>query len=146
MSGRVLVSVAALGLLGADSEPELVKREHKRLEATWRVVRAEVGGTAIPAKEYRELRMVFKGDGFTARRGDEEPQEGSFRVNPAKNPKEMDITRGKDPARQHKQIAIYQLTGELLTICSCDANGERPTSFDTREHPTWTLMVLRRIP
>jgi uncharacterized protein (TIGR03067 family) len=147
MYRRLLVVVLVLGFgVAAGPRPEMVERERQRLEGTWKVTRADAGGTPIPQKEFRDLRLTFKGDKFTARRGDDDAQEGSFTIDPTKNPKEMDITRRNGPARGQKQLAVYQLNGDLLTICSCESETERPTGFDTREQPTWTVMVLRRVP
>ena len=42
-------------------------------------------------------RLTFAGSKFTARRGDEEPQEGSYVIEPRKNPRRIDITRGNGP-------------------------------------------------
>ena len=148
MNHRVVLvlMVFGAGIAGAGPAEEAVQREHKRLEGTWRVVSAEAGGKAIPAREYRGLAMTFAAGKFSARRGDEEAQEGTYSVDPTKNPREMDITRTTGPAQGRKQVAIYQLSGDLLKICSCASDEERPTSFDTRDRPGCTLMVLRRAP
>jgi uncharacterized protein (TIGR03067 family) len=141
----LIVLGASLAWAGQPDE-EAVRREHRRLEGTWSIVSAEVAGTAIPAREFRDLKFAFKDCKFTARRGDEEAQEGTYGINPSKSPREMDISRSNGPARGQKQLAIYQLTGNLLKICSCESGTERPTSFDTRDHPGWTMMTLRRLP
>jgi uncharacterized protein (TIGR03067 family) len=142
----LVVMAVGAGVVSAGPADEVIQREHKRLDGTWRVVGAEAGGVAIPDREYRDLTLTFKGGKFTARRGDEQPQEGTYAVDPTKNPREMDITRSAGPAPGQKQLAIYQITGDLLKICSCDAGGERPTAFETRDRPGCTLMTLRRVP
>jgi uncharacterized protein (TIGR03067 family) len=131
---------------GAGPPEERIEREWQRLEGTWQVVAVEAGGTPIPAREYRELRLTFKDGKFTARRGKEEPQEGTCTIDPGKNPKEMDIARTSGPARGQNQFAIYSLAGNLLKICSCETDNPRPASFDTRDKPGHTLMTLRRVP
>jgi uncharacterized protein (TIGR03067 family) len=146
---RIAAGLVVLGMgvaCAGQPDEEAVRREHQRLEGTWRVVGAEVEGTAIPPREYRDLSLTFKDGKFTARRGEEEPQQGAYAIDPGKNPREMDITRSNGPARGQKQLAIYQRTGNLLKICSCESGTERPTSFDTRGHPVWTMMTLRRLP
>jgi uncharacterized protein (TIGR03067 family) len=148
MSLRLALGCLAFAVSVAAAQPadEAVRREHQRLEGTWRVVSAEVQGTPIPPKEYRDLKLTFKDGKFTARRGEEEPQEGAYTIDPTKNPREIDITRGKGTAPGEKQLAIYHPTGNLLKICSCVSGTERPTSFDTRDHAGWTMMTLRRLP
>jgi uncharacterized protein (TIGR03067 family) len=121
-----------------------VEEEQERLAGTWRVIGAEVEGTPIPPREYRELRMTFADGKFVARRGDEEPQEGTYTLEPRKNPRRIDITRGNSPTGSRKQLGIYQFTGDTLRICTFDNGTDRPTSFDTRDRPGCTLLVLRR--
>jgi uncharacterized protein (TIGR03067 family) len=147
MFGLTAPVCIVLALTGAQTpREEGIRREHQRLEGTWSVVSAETGGTAIPPREFRDLKLTFKDGKFTARRGDEEPQEGTYTIDPGKTPREMDVTRGDGAGRGQKQVAIYQLAGNLLKICSCEAGAERPTSFDTRDRPGWTMMTLRRMP
>jgi uncharacterized protein (TIGR03067 family) len=145
---RIVVLASLLSVLGLAAAPpeDLLQREHQRLEGTWRVVSAEVEGTPIPAREYRDLRLTFKNGKFTARRGVEEAQEGTYAIAPAVTPKEMDIIRSNGPTRGQKQLAVYSLVGDLLKICSCESGTARPTDFDTRDKPGHTLMTLRRVP
>jgi uncharacterized protein (TIGR03067 family) len=138
--------VFAAGAANAGPAEEAAQREHKRLQGTWRVISVEAGGSAIPTREYRGLALTFAAGKFSARRGEEDGQQGTYSVDPTKSPRQMDITRTNGPAQGRKQVAIYQLTGDLLKICSCEASGDRPTGFDTRDRPDCTLMVLRRVP
>jgi uncharacterized protein (TIGR03067 family) len=139
----VVVSLVLGACLVARAAPpeDVLRREQERLEGTWRVVAAEAGGAAIPAREFRDLTLTFKGGAFTARRGDEQAQAGTYSIDPARSPREMDITRGRD-----RQVGIYQVTGNTLKICAGPANGGRPTTFATRETPGATLLTLRRVP
>ncbi len=142
----VLASLVSVAGLAAAPSDELIEREHKRLEGTWRVVSAEVEGTPIPAREFRDLQLTFKDGKFKAKRGDEEAQEGTYAIDPSRNPREMDITRTNGPAQGQKQLAVYSITGNLLKICSYESGTERPSGFDTRDRPGCTLMTLRRQP
>ncbi len=142
----VLASLLSAAGLAAAPQDEFIEREHQRLEGTWRVLSAEADGTPIPAREFRDLQLTFKDGKFTARRGDEEPQEGTYTLDPSRNPKQMDVTRTNGPARGQKQLAVYSLNGNILKICSCETGSERPAGFDTRDKTGYTLMTLRRLP
>jgi uncharacterized protein (TIGR03067 family) len=133
--------------LAASAGPldDLIERDQQRLEGTWKVIAVEAEGTPIPAREFRDLQLTFKDGKFTARRGDEEPQVGAYTINPGKNPREMDIDRTDGPAKGQKQVAVYSLAGNILKICSCEADNPRPKGFDTRDKPGHTLMTLRRV-
>ncbi len=148
MFRTIAVGSLVLGVSFAAAAPqdEFIEREQQRLEGTWRVIAVETEGKPIPAREYRDLLLTFKNGKFTAKRGDEEAQEGTYVINPARNPKEMDIERTDGPARGQKQAAVYSLAGNLLKICACEAATGRPAGFDTRDRPGHTLMTLRRGP
>jgi uncharacterized protein (TIGR03067 family) len=146
MGANALVILAAAVAAAAGPAEEAIKQDQERLTGTWRVIRAEVEGTAIPPREHRELRLTFADGKFSARRGDEEPQEGAYALDPRKNPRRIDITRSNGPTGSRKQLGIYQFTGDTLRICTFDNGEDRPTSFETRDRPGCTLLVLRREP
>jgi len=141
----VLASVGAALAAGAQGE-DRIDRERQRLAGTWRVIGVEVGGVAVPRQQYRDLTLTFKGGVFTARLGDQEAQAGTCTIEPSRNPKEMDIARTNGPVPGRRQVAIYEVSGNALKICSTQAGQERPGAFDTRDHPSYTLMTLRRVP
>jgi uncharacterized protein (TIGR03067 family) len=139
-----LIAAAVLGVLclggqaSAQTAEEKLRREHEKLEGTWYVVRAEAEGTPIPPQEYRALRLTFKNGQFTARRGKDDSDEGTYTIDPTRRPKTMDVT----PRRGRPQLAVYELTGNTLKICSDTSGKERPEGFETRDQPGYTLMVL----
>jgi uncharacterized protein (TIGR03067 family) len=121
---------------------EVARREEQRLAGTWRVIAAEAGGVAVPPKEYRELRLTFKDGKFTARRGDEAPEAGTYKLDPSRDPRGMDIVR-RIGGREVVQKGVYSLNGSLLKICA--SVEERPEGFDTRDRPDRTFLTLRRV-
>jgi uncharacterized protein (TIGR03067 family) len=140
MSGAIVL----VSLLPVASPPgELARREEQRLAGTWRVIAAEAGGVTVPPKEYRDLRLTFRDGKFVARRGSEEPQEGTYTLDPGKDPREMDIVRRAGKDGDVRQQAIYSLTGDTLKICA--STEDRPGDFNTRNHPDRTVLTLRRV-
>jgi uncharacterized protein (TIGR03067 family) len=128
------------------SAEERLKREEQKLAGTWQVVSVEVDGQAVPAKEFRGLKMTFKAGKFTAQKGPGDKQEGTYKLDPSKSPKQIDISRKTGPAAGRDQFAVYSLAGNTLKVCSSGSAKERPDGFDTRGKEGRVLMTLRREP
>ncbi len=139
MFAPVLLSL----MLVAEPPEERVRREEQKLAGTWRVIGAESGGVMVPPKEYRDLQLTFRDGKFVAQKGEEKPQEGTYSIEPLKDPKQMDIVR-RSGDRKVRQQGIYTLNGDILRICA--STEERPDGFHTRDKPDRTLLTLRRVP
>jgi uncharacterized protein (TIGR03067 family) len=149
MSKRLAVVCLLLTPLAAgafQSAEERVQREEEKLAGTWQVVSVEADGQAVPAQQFRGLRMTFKAGKFTAQKGQGDRQEGTYKLDPSKSPKQIDISRKDGPAAGRNQLAIYSLTGNTLKICSGGSDKERPDGFETRGKEGRVLMTLRRQP
>jgi uncharacterized protein (TIGR03067 family) len=149
MSQRLAVLCLLLSPLAAHAlQPaaERAKREEEKLAGTWQVVSVEVDGQAVPPKEFRGLKMTFKAGKFTAQKGQGDKQEGTYKLDPSKSPKQIDISRKDGPAEGRNQLAVYSLAGNTLKICSAGSDKERPDGFATRGKEGRVLMTLRREP
>ena len=119
-----------------------------QLEGTWVFVDAEEKGKKVPqrenAKGLRELKWVFRGDKLALRKGDE-GKEFEYRVDPAKSPKEIDLTLSFGGEKPVSALAIYKLEEKTLTICLGDKQGTtRPQDFKTAPGSQFAIIVLRR--
>lgn len=146
LSGVVVLAVFSGPPAGAEAPREQMQKEHAKLAGTWSVIRGEMDGHPLPQSEIDGLTLTFKNGAFTARRGKEEPQRGSYRIDPGKAPCTMDIERKDGPEHGRKQAAIYTVTGNRLEICSAPAGQQRPAAFSTRGQQGCTLLQLRREP
>jgi uncharacterized protein (TIGR03067 family) len=150
---RTIASVAAglmafslLGTAPAQTPAERLKREEEKLAGTWRVTGVHINGTILPTAQVPDLKLHFKDGQFTARLGKEKPQEGSYKLDPGKKPKMIDLERTSGPDKGKKQVGIYELIGHTLRICACEAGNDRPTDFDTNDKPGYTVLILKRMP
>lgn len=149
MSASVAAGVLAISLFGtalAQTPAERLKREEEKLAGAWRVTGVHVNGMILPSRQVPDLKLTFKDGQFTARLGKEKPQEGSYKLDPSKKPKTIDLERTLGPDKGKKQVGIYELTGHTLRICACEAGNDRPTDFDTNDKPGYTVLILKRVP
>ena len=66
--------------------------------------------------------------------------EGTYRVDPGKTPKEIDLTDSSGT-----RLGIYKLEGDQLTLCLTEPNRpSRPTEFTAPAGSPQMVLVLRR--
>ncbi len=66
----------------------------------------------------------------------------TFKIDPAKKPKEIDITH---PAVKDGTVeGIYSLEGESLKMCYGKKDKDRPAKFSTKAGDRGVLFVLKR--
>jgi len=142
----VCLLLSPLAAHAFQSAEERVQREEEKLAGSWEVVSVEADGKAVPAQQFRGLKMTFKAGKFTAQKGQGERQEGTYKLDPSKSPRQIDISRKDGPEAGRNQLAVYSVVGNTLKICSAGSDKERPDGFDTRGKEGRVLMTLRRQP
>ena len=139
--------VLAVGLLLAAAAPkeEAVKKEMAKFQGTWKFASMEVEGKKKPDKDINKYTVVLKGNQWTVSEGDKTAAQATFRLDPAKKPKTIDLTQTL-PDKGRLIRGIYSLEGDKLTFCDRGADkGDRPTEFATRPDSGLVLVVLKRV-
>jgi uncharacterized protein (TIGR03067 family) len=113
----------------------------KELRGTWRVdFSPGHDGSFTFNGEGRTITHTFEADKvieeFTIR------WETPYRLNPTKNPKQIDFYSLRDPAWIEK--GIYQVEGERLVICRACRNRARPSDFSEEAEDGRTFVYLVR--
>ena len=139
-----VVAVLCLGgpLLADDKKNEA---DLKAMVGNWRVEKAELGGKDI-TEALKVLKFnIREGDKYTAEHGNEK-DDGTFTVDAAKVPKELDVKPTGGPARGKTVKGIYKFDGDTLTICyEHDAEkGKRPEKFESKADTTLLLITYKR--
>src|SRR5262245_22717960 len=131
----VMVLVAGL-LLAADAKKDDAKKDQEALQGSWRPVSSEQGGKD-QTEEAKEHTLTFDKDTFTVKKGDELRFKGTFKLDPTKKPKTIDmtVTEGRRDDDKGKELhGIYELSKDGLKWCTCEPGGnERPKEFATKE-------------
>jgi uncharacterized protein (TIGR03067 family) len=131
-------------LVGFTLQAQDARQELARLEGEWKIEKVEAGGISATPDQLKELKSVtFKGNTFTSLAGVAK-LEGTFKIDPTKNPKTMDLMfkSGQDKDAVYK--AIYSLEGDELKMCGAELGKDRPKNFDVKDKKNHTLMVFKR--
>jgi uncharacterized protein (TIGR03067 family) len=110
-----------------------IKSEIAKLQGDWRIV----SGT-MPDEVMRKATVTFREDRMIMA-VDEQRTELRFRLNPHRQPKEIDLAKG-----ERKSLGIYDLQGDQLRLCyEVDGRAARPHRFEVVTG-TEVLLVLKR--
>ncbi|HZZ78816.1 MAG TPA: TIGR03067 domain-containing protein [Gemmataceae bacterium] len=156
MLTRALFIVVLSAILGTTGTGGTAKTEDaKKLQGTWKFVSVE-GAEKAPPDGFKNIRMKISADKLVVMAEGKEVNSQKYKINDAKNPREIDLVvkvlldRGdvvvaSDETRQ----GIYELKDDRLKICIALATNKktptpagRPTEFKTRGD--LTIMVLER--
>jgi uncharacterized protein (TIGR03067 family) len=130
-------------LVAADDQD--VKKETKKMQGKWVATSLRQGDAEVPKKELDQgkVTLVIDGDTFDFRTP-KDHQKGTFRVDPSKKPRTMDLAvtaKGDKKDKTEKVLCIYEWDGETLRIA---ANQQRrPTDFESRVGGTIVARLKR---
>lgn len=134
----------ALILPADDPKGEAVRSQLERHQGTWAVVAFEHDGQETPEETLGEIERVVMGNRAVWRRNGETFSETTIEIDPAKEPKAIDVIPDGGPFKGRRTPGIYKLDGDRLTICMGQPDGERPEAFAAGKGSRRTLMVLER--
>ncbi|HET6326993.1 MAG TPA: TIGR03067 domain-containing protein [Planctomycetaceae bacterium] len=120
-------------------------QELDRLAGVWSFSQVKVNGKAQPAGHEAD-RMIIQKDGRYAvvqRRG---ITHGTMQVDPAHSPKHYDVVIVSGPMKGVKVSAIYELSGNTLTMCMPLGKPERPAALESKAGDNQLFEVFKREP
>jgi uncharacterized protein (TIGR03067 family) len=130
MSVRVVLPFAVVLLMAADDPAKDAKKEKDRLQGEWTMVSMETRGAKHSKDDVKKYKLTIKGDKWTVMNGLSTGPGRTFKIDPSKDPKTLDLTI-KVGDKEKVSQGIYKLEGDTLTVCRPEDNGERPKEFKT---------------
>ncbi|HEV8070097.1 MAG TPA: TIGR03067 domain-containing protein [Planctomycetaceae bacterium] len=139
-----LVLSFAFGGVAAAADETPATRELARLEGVWSFVQVKFDGTEqLPAGREAD-RMIIQKDGRYAVVQRPQITHGTVKVDPAPSPKHYDIVIGDGRLKGLSVPAIYELSGDTLTICMPFGGKERPTAVESKPGDHHLFEVFKR--
>jgi uncharacterized protein (TIGR03067 family) len=143
-----LTALAVGLLLGAGAPAGEGKKDKDALQGVWKVVSVEERGKSMEDNEGHEV--VIKGDEFTLKRGDKTLFKATFKLDPTKKPKQIDLKITEDLRNKHvgeTAEGIYALEKDQLKACIVEpgSGGARPTEFSAPEGTKQVFVTLKRV-
>jgi RNA polymerase sigma factor (sigma-70 family) len=139
LTGSVLIALL-FATLGRKAQPVLgpkAQTDPELLQGTWNATNVWANGRPLPVDG---IDIVFAGDRVTWRFPRMPPLSPTFRVDPSKDPKEIDLVVGPGVTWP----GIYRLAGDRLQLCVDMTGGrERPASLSGER---FFYYELQRVP
>ena len=142
MVTRVLLPVVVVVLVAASVPTQDTKEELEKLQGEWTMVSSERKGKKLDDKIVKLYKLTITGDQWVVTVGGKQASEATFKIDPSKDPKTMDVTLQAGD-QQVLALGIYKLQGDTLTQCRTEPGLERPKEFKTTEEAR-ALFVWQR--
>ena len=136
-------AVAAAPKDDAPKEKPPADADADKIQGTWVAIWVETGGKPAPSNTIKNLSLLITADKIAFNPGGENRQ-STYKLDPAKTPKIIELTPQDGPAKGKTLRGLYELDGDRLKLCVQNGEGEEPTEFATKPGTGWRLLILRR--
>jgi uncharacterized protein (TIGR03067 family) len=100
----------------------------KAIEGSWAPVKAELGGQPMPDAVLKTIRLKLV-DGKYEVLADGHPDNGTYSLDAAAEPKGMTVTGTEGPNKGKTFPCIYELNDDTLRVCYDLSGTKRPSEF-----------------
>jgi RNA polymerase sigma factor (sigma-70 family) len=144
VTGAGVAAVVPRALADGDDATK-VKAELKKFQGTWVDVYAEKAGEKL--EKVGEHQLKFDGETFSVADHGHVEEKGTIKLNPTKNPREIDLRFQGGGNEEKVVLGIYTWDGENLKLCWGEpGGGTRPTEFTTTPEGGFLVVVKRQEP
>src|SRR5262249_28142337 len=141
-TSAVVIAVFASCLAVAAAQD--AKKDISALQGTWKVVDYKGPDDAF-AKEFKSKgKIIFEGDKLTILIGDVKLGEATYKLDPSKKPKHIDVIPTDGVNKDKAMLGVYALDGDKLTLFSHDDEKVRPKDFSYKAGDAGGLATLQR--
>jgi uncharacterized protein (TIGR03067 family) len=143
MSARAALPCVAVLLVVAATPARDARKELEKLQGEWVGVSVEEKGKKIPGESAKKLKLTIKGEKWLVRFGDKQVGDATFKIDPSKDPKRIDMTF-KVEGDDLDSYGIYKLDGDTLTLRRAGDKAERPKEFKGK-NDRYNFEVWKRV-
>jgi uncharacterized protein (TIGR03067 family) len=140
-----LGGMALLVCMGSawSDNPKSGENDSKAILGSWQMISGELAGNAFPEEVAKSVRLVLSDGKYVVTVG-KNPDEGTTKIDPTKDPKTLDILGVKGPNQSKTILAIYELKGDTLRVCYDLGGKERPKEFKSKPDTKLFLATYHR--
>jgi uncharacterized protein (TIGR03067 family) len=140
MSGVLFLSTVTLLAAGAPASDDV-----EALKGSWSGVSLTQGGKSAPEDLITKFKAKFDGRNYINLADGEVVEEGGYSIDATKTPKTIDFEIRKGEGQGKKQLGIFQIDGDKLTLVVADPGSiDRPKSIKLEKTDPYVAVVLKR--
>ena len=145
MHSNFIFLLAASLVLATELSNENAVPDSKKLDGPWNVTSVVRNRNELPPEKLNGLQATFRDGHFAFKMGEKTLTEGTFQLDPGKSPPTIDLTSKDANGSAQKTLAIYDLTGDILSICGAAPGQPRPSEFEALDGSGHTLTTFQRV-
>jgi len=125
---------------------DLIEKERKIYQGTWRVVAFEIDGKVVDENNAKKLTFINKIDGtWSVESEGKEISSGKSDIDPTKKPKTIDFMPTLGVFSGNEYLGIYELGKDTRQICFAEKAKGRPTEFSASADSGRFLIKFERV-
>lgn len=145
MAFGMFVLLLTVGVLIAADAREDAKKDIEKMQGTLVLVSGERDGKKFTDEEIKQSKLIIQGDTFKIPKSTVgTSQEGTFKIDPSKTPKQIDSTAGSGTDKGKISLGIYELDGDTQKFCFAPPGKDRPKEFSSKPGSGHLLQVWKR--
>jgi uncharacterized protein (TIGR03067 family) len=139
---NTVMLISAVGFIAADAP---TNGDADALKGNWSAISLTTGGKSAPADLIMKFKTSFDGKNYTNMADGQVVEEGGYTVDVSKTPKTIDFDIKKGEGSGKKQLAIFQIEGDKLTLVIAEPGSpDRPKSMKPEKTDPVVELVLKR--
>jgi len=144
-NSAVFLPVAIALLLTPSVRGENMDTDLEKLAGAWACVSATSDGKPVAEETAQKLRLtITKEGGYKTEKDDQVLFNSICKVDSAKGPKHIDLIGTEGENKGKAAQGIYELDGNMLTICYTMPGKVRPKVLESKPGSATTLVVWKR--
>lgn len=137
--------VATSVICADDAKDEAIKKDHKLIEGTWRIVALQVNGNKAKEEDARKLTVINGSNGTWSLHNDAQViTKGTSTIDPTKKLKIINFTPTEGDNKGQEFLGIYELGEKTRKLCFAPPGKERPTEFSSTPDSGHILVTFER--
>jgi uncharacterized protein (TIGR03067 family) len=149
---RILLAFAAACGLALAASPasalrqdEKAKKDLDALQGEWVMHALEINGKDVPPKQIADTYLIIKGDGYTTKVKSREPPGFRIKLDPSKDPREIDMIVSEPGSPDKVYKGIYKIEKDTFKMCrGASPEKERPTQFATWPETNYFVVTWKK--
>ncbi len=141
----LFILVLSQGISGDAPKDDALKKEAQRLQGKWTCVSIETRGDKLVGQDFKDCKadFTFNPDNLVVKSANK-TETWSFRIDPASNPKSIDVIFENEEGKKQTARGIFEVEGDKLTLCWSLNDEARPKEFKSKPKSSIAVIVLKR--